>query len=77
MPLVKNYEYCKIPIICIDRDNYDNFLTLNKEYYAYGMDDDVYYFFNDIGSPTFYIKTMFMTLKQHRKLKLEKLNEKS
>lgn len=73
MPIVKNYAYCDITIICINEVG--NFITLNKEYHAYGMDEDSYYLFNNIGSPAIYDKALFVTLKQHRKSKLEKLNE--
>jgi len=65
-------------VLCIKYE-FDEFfeLTIDDWYDIVSEDDEFYYLFSDINFPRYYAKKNFLTESQYRKLKLEKINEKS
>lgn len=60
-------------IICINNDHM-KFLTLDKVYEIYDNDHSYYYLINDNNEKSGYNKKRFYSVKEYRKLKLEKIN---
>ena len=61
--------------MCIKYE-FDEFfeLTLDKWYDVINEDDEFFYIFSDINYPKYFVKKNFLTEKQLRKQKIEKIN---
>jgi hypothetical protein len=65
----KNFD----KMVCINNKNVT--LTKGKIYEILYSRDSYFYIINDKGEVKNYLPAMFITIKQYRKLKLEKINE--
>ncbi len=62
-------------LICIDNKNFENHLTVNKQYDAVNLNswENYYYITNDTGRKITANKQRFITLEKHRNKIIDKI----